>query len=331
MRGAAPVEGCAMPDMTAPLKLGANCWNQYSDWGSWLRAQQRADELGYESLWTWDHVYPIVGSPEGPIFEAYTAMSAVAATTSRGSVGLMVGANTFRNPALVAKMVTTIDHISAGRAVLGIGAAWFETEHTAFGFAYGDGPAERLRWLAEALPIVRGMLDGTSPTTSGARYRTEAVRNLPAPVQERLPLLIGGSGRKVTLKLVATYADACNLGGGVESVRGGEAALVGHCEVIGRDEREIERTVGMGVPVIRDSRAEAERVMARMFERNGHSRLWTDQPVGTPEDVVEHCAPFLALGYRHLIFGFPSPYDEESMTRLATEVRPRLQQGLAAT
>ncbi len=86
----------------------------------------------------------------------------------------MVGANTFRNPALVAKMVTTLDHISGGRAVLGIGAAWFETEHTAFGMPYGDGPAERLRWLGEALPIMRGMLDGTAPTVHGARYRTQA-------------------------------------------------------------------------------------------------------------------------------------------------------------
>ncbi|MFV2065289.1 MAG: LLM class flavin-dependent oxidoreductase, partial [Chloroflexota bacterium] len=93
--------------MSAPLKLGANCWNQYSDWPMFLEAQQRADRLGYESIWTWDHVYPIVGSAEGPIFEAYTAMAAVASTTSRASIGLLVGANTFRNPALVAKMVTT--------------------------------------------------------------------------------------------------------------------------------------------------------------------------------------------------------------------------------
>ena len=156
-----------MPDLTAPLKLGANCWNQYTDWPSFLAAQQRADRLGYDSLWTWDHLYPIVGSADGPIFEAYTAMAAVAASTGRASIGLMVGANTFRNPALVAKMVTTLDHISGGRAVLGIGAAWFETEHRAFGLPFGSGPGERLRWLAEALPIMRGMLDGTRPIRAG--------------------------------------------------------------------------------------------------------------------------------------------------------------------
>ena len=314
-----------MPDLAAPIKLGANCWNQYTDWAAWLAAGQRADGLGYDSLWTWDHLYPIVGSPQGPILEAYTAISALSATTERATIGLMVGANTFRNPALVAKMMTTIDHISGGRAVLGIGAAWFETEHIGMGIAFGDGPPERLRWLGQALPIMRGMLDGTEPTVTEGVYRTQAVRNDPAPVQAHLPILVGGSGRKVTLKLVAQYADACNLGGSIEAVRDADAALIAHCETIGRDERQIERTYGIGVPVIRDSREEARRVHAGIFARNGNARPWEDQPVGTPEDVLEKLTPYVELGYRHLICGFPSPYDEETMTRLATEVRPRLE------
>jgi alkanesulfonate monooxygenase SsuD/methylene tetrahydromethanopterin reductase-like flavin-dependent oxidoreductase (luciferase family) len=314
-----------MPDLTAPIKLGANCWNQYTTWPDWLAAQQRAESLGYDSLWTWDHLYPIVGAWQGPILEAYTAISALAATTSRATIGLMVGANTFRNPALVAKMMTTIDHISRGRAVLGIGAAWFETEHTGFGIPFGDGPPERLRWLGQALPIMRGMLDGTEPSADSGLYRAQAVRNDPAPIQKRLPILLGGSGRKVTLKLVAQYADACNLGGSVADLPEKEAALVGHCEAIGRDEREIERTFGIGVPVIRDSRAEAQRVQAQLFETNGDADIWEDQPVGTPEDLVERLAPLVAHGYRHIICGFPAPYDDESMTRMATEVRPRLE------
>jgi len=307
------------------VKLGANCWNQYTDWASWLAAEQRAEGLGYDSLWTWDHVYPIVGSWQGPILEAYTAISALAATTRRATVGLMVGANTFRNPALVAKMMTTIDHISGGRAVLGIGAAWFETEHTGFGIPFGEGPPERLRWLGQALPIMRGMLDGTAPSAPHGIYSAQAVRNDPPPLQKHLPILVGGSGREVTLKLVARYADACNVGGGVGPVRACETALLRHCETLGRDEREIERTTGLGVAVIRDSREEAARVAAALYERNGGARIWDDQPVGTPEDVVEQVAPYLELGYRHLIFGFPSGYDEETMTRLATEVRPRLE------
>jgi len=314
-----------MPDLTAPVKLGANCWNQYTDFAAWLAAGQRASALGYDSLWTWDHVYPIVGDHEGPMFEAYTAIAALAATTERGSIGLMVGANTFRNPALVAKMMTTIDHISGGRAVLGIGGAWFETEHTAFGLEFGSGFPERLRWLGEALPIMRGMLDGTRPTAAGPRYAAQEVRNDPPPVQAHLPILIGGSGRDVTLKLVARYGDACNIGGTIENVREADATLVRHCEAVGRDETEIERTTGTGTIVIRDSREEAQTVFEAMFERNGKARLWENQPVGTPEDIVEKLAPFVELGYRHFIAGFPSPYDEESMTRFATDVRPQLE------
>jgi F420-dependent oxidoreductase-like protein len=307
------------------LKLGANCWNQYTDWPTFLAAQRRADHLGYDSLWTWDHLYPIVGSADGPIFEAYTAMSAVAASTSRATIGLMVGANTFRNPALVAKMITTLDHISGGRAVLGIGAAWFETEHLAFGVPFGSGPAERLRWLGEALPIMRGMLDGSRPTVQGERYTTAGALNLPAPLQEHLPILIGGSGPRVTLRLVARFADACNVGGRGASVAEAEARLRAHCDAVGRDEATIERTAGMGVAIIRDSEEEARRVCAETFAANGSARPWSDQPVGTVDQVVAHCASYLELGYRHLIFGFPAPYDEQTMTRLATEVRPRLQ------
>ena len=314
-----------MPDMDAPLKLGANCWNQYTDWPSFLGAQQRADRLGYDSIWTWDHVYPIVGSHEGPIFEAYTAMAAVATMTSRASIGLLVGANTFRNPALVAKMVTTLDHISDGRAVLGIGAAWFETEHKAFGIPFGSSPGERLRWLKEALPIMRGMLDGGAPTAVGDHYAAQSVRNLPAPIQERLPILVGGSGPKVTLRLVAEYADACNLGGKASDLPEKERRLIEHCEAIGRDERSVERTIGLATPIIRDTREEAYTVLADMFADNGNAKTWTGMPVGTVDDVVEHCLPYLTQGYRHLIFGFPSPYDEETMTRIATEVRPRLE------
>ena len=307
------------------LSLGALCWNQYTTWPMLLEAGRRADRLGYDTLWTWDHLYPIVGSSDGPIFEGWLTLAAWAQATERVRIGLMVGANTFRAPALTAKMATTLDHISGGRAILGIGGAWFEEEHLAYGIAYGSGFPERLRWLGEALPIMRGMLHGERPTASGPRYAAKAVRNDPPPVQERLPLLIGGGGEQVTLKLVARYGDANNVGGGIDNVMRKEAVLLQHCETIGRDPAEIERTTGLGTVVIRDSRAEAERVHAAMFERNGHADRWRDQPVGTPEDVVQRLLPFLGLGYRHLIAGFPSPYDEESMVRFATEVRPILE------
>ncbi len=307
------------------VKLGALCWNQYADWPSLLEAGVRADRLGYDTLWTWDHLYPIVGSHEGPIFEGWLTLTAWAQATTKIRVGLMVGANTFREPALTAKMATTLDHISNGRAILGIGGAWFETEHEAFGIPFGDGFPERLRWLGEALPIMRGMLQGERPTATGPRYAAKDVLNDPLPIQARLPLLIGGGGEQVTLKLVAKYGDANNVGGGIDTVKRKDAILVQHCETVGRDPSEIERTTGVGTVVIRDSRAEAEQVQKEIAARNGDAEAWKDQPIGTPEDVVEKLAPFLEIGYRHLIAGFPSPFDEESMTRLATEVRPQLE------
>ena len=306
------------------LRLGALCWNQYTDWPALLEAGVRAERLGYHSLWTWDHLYPIVGSSDGPMLEGWLTLAAWAQATSRIRIGLMVGANTFREPALTAKMATTLDHISHGRATLGIGGAWFEEEHEAFGLEFGSGFPERLRWLGEALPVLRGMLHGERPTARGDHYHARDVRNDPLPVQRRMPLLIGGGGEQVTLKLVAEYGDANNVGGGIDRVRHKEEVLLRHCEAVGRDPSEIERTSGLGVVVIRDSREDARKAAEAIFARNGRAQPWENQPVGTPEDVTAYLAPYLEIGYHHLVAGFPSPYDEESMTRLATEVRPGL-------
>jgi alkanesulfonate monooxygenase SsuD/methylene tetrahydromethanopterin reductase-like flavin-dependent oxidoreductase (luciferase family) len=308
------------------VKIGALCWNQYTDWTSLLEAGVRADRLGYDTLWTWDHLYPIVGDSHGPNFEAWTTITAWAQATQQIRIGLMVGANTFRAPTLTAKMATTLDHVSNGRAILGIGGAWFEEEHEDFGLDFGSGFPERLRWLGEALPIMRGMLDGTEPTATGPHYRSQDTRNLPLPIQRRLPILVGGGGEQVTLKLVAKYADMNNVGGGIDNVRRKEEVLLRHCETVGRDPAEIERTTGVGTVFIRDDRAEAERLFRAAFERNRIAKPWTDQPVGTVEDVVERIAPLVKLGYRHLIAGMPATYDEESMTRFATEVKPLLEQ-----
>ncbi len=272
-----------MPDPNAPLKLGANCWNQYTDWPSFLAAQQRADRLGYDSLWTWDHLYPIVGSAEGPIFECYTAMAAVAASdASAPRIGLMVGANTFRNPALVAKMVTTLDHISGGRAVLGIGAAWFETEHRAFGIPFGSGPGERLRWLA------RGAAHHARHARWHAAHRDRVsgtrTRGRAQPARRRCrricPSSSAAAARKVTLRLVARTPTPATSAAVRRAVRETEAHAASHtARPIGRDEREIERTVGMGVPVIRDSRGGGP-TRARGALRAQWRRPAMDRPAG---------------------------------------------------
>ena len=317
--------------MNDELRLGALCWNQYTDWPSFLEAGKRAERVGFHSLWTWDHVYPIVGSEDGPMFEGYMTLAAWAMATERVRLGLMVGANPYRNPALVAKMVTALDHISGGRAYLGIGSAWDESEAKAFGIDMGDSPGERLRWLREALPIMRGMLHGEQPSAAGPHYSVDGVRNDPPPLQEHLPIVVGGGGENVTLRLVARYADACNIGyaNGLEVFKRKEEALRRHCEEVGRDEREIERTFNVGPVLIRDSQDVALRVLEGIYQHNGHAETWAGrpasaQPVGTPDQVAEMLAPFVKLGYKHVIFGLPAPYDEETMTRLVTEVQPRL-------
>ncbi len=305
------------------IRIGAICWPQWADWPDLLAAGLRADRLGYDSLFTWDHVYSILGDGHGPIHEGWVTISAWAARTERVRIGLMVGANPFREPALVAKMATTLDHVSGGRAILGIGSGWNEQAARGQGIAFGADAAERLRWLAEALPLMRGMLDGTEPTASGPRYRAERVVNLPLPLQPRLPILIGGGGEKVTLRLVARHADLNNLEGDLEDVRRKERVLVEHCEAIGRDPAEIERTINLGTVFIRDRTADAEALAAAVFE-HGRSAPWRPH-CGPPERIAERLAPLVELGYRHLVASFPPPFDEESMTRYATEVRPLLE------
>ncbi len=311
------------------IKFGILAWPQYTDWTSLRDVGARVDALGYDTLWTWDHLYPIVGSPDGPIFEGYLTLAGWAAVTERVRLGLMVGANTFRNPALTAKMATTLDHISGGRAILGIGGAWFETEHTAFGIDFGAGFGERLDRLDEAVEIMRGMLHGEQPTARGRFYHAKQVRNDPPPLQEHLPILIGGAGELKTLRTVAKYADAWNVGGGVGRVRQKDEVLRRHCEKVGRDQAEIERTLQGGAVIIRDSVEEAREAAKSLAERN-HGYDGRVEIAGPPDLVVRRIAPYLELGFHHVYFDAPAPFDGETLERLVGEVKPRLQELVAA-
>lgn len=312
--------------MTREVKFGVLAWPQYTDWRSLLRTAKVVDDLGYDSLWTWDHLYPIVGDVEGPIYEGWLTLAAWAQATQRVHLGLMVGANTFRNPGLVAKMVTTLDHISGGRAVLGVGGAWFEDEHRAFGIDFGTSPGQRLQWLDEAVRIMRGMLRGERP--SGERfYRVDSVRNDPPPVQKALPLLIGGGGERRTLRIVARYADAWNVGGSIERVRHKDAVLREHCVAVGREEAEIERTLMGGGWIIRDTLDEARSIAAEHAKQHPG---WRGPGATTPELLTRRLLPYCALGFRHIYFDHAAPWDDETLHNLVGEVKPLLETQIRA-
>jgi alkanesulfonate monooxygenase SsuD/methylene tetrahydromethanopterin reductase-like flavin-dependent oxidoreductase (luciferase family) len=301
------------------VKLGVLVWPQYTDWSSLRDAGAIVDRLGFESLWTWDHLYPIVGSPEGPEFEGYMTLAGWTAVTTRATLGLLVGANPFRNPALVVKMITTLDHVCGGRAVLGLGGAWFEREHRDFGFDFGSSTGERLDWLDEAAMIVRSMLDD-GEASGRHHYKVSAARNDRPPLQRRIPFLIGGAGERKTLATVARYADVWNVGGDVETIRHKDEVLRRWCREVGRDSDEIERTLLPGVVVIRRTEREVKQVVERIREVN---RGFDKQPeqAGTPEQVVERLAPYLRLGFRAMHFDLPAPFDTETLELLATDVR----------
>jgi alkanesulfonate monooxygenase SsuD/methylene tetrahydromethanopterin reductase-like flavin-dependent oxidoreductase (luciferase family) len=309
-------------DVANGIKVGVLPWGQYTDWPSLREVGRRADELGYDSLWTWDHLYPIQGDWRGPILEGYMILAGWAGVTSHATLGLMVGANPFRNPALTAKLATTLDHLSDGRAILGIGGAWFEREHVAYGIDFGSGFGERLDWLDEAVEVMHAMVRGKEATARGQRYHMKNVRNDPPPIQSHIPILIGGDGEKKTLHTVAKYADAWNTGGDIEFVRHKDEVLRRWCDTVGRDQSEIERTLGLGLVVIRDDMAAARRAEAAIREH--HPGYDEAGRLGSAAQIAESLVPYVELGFRHIFFDSPAPFDGETLERFVGEVKPML-------
>jgi F420-dependent oxidoreductase-like protein len=203
------------------------------------------EESGFESLWVMDHFWqlPALGGPPQPMLESYTLLGGLAARTRRVQLGTLVTGVTYRNPALLAKEVTTLDIVSGGRAILGIGAAWYEEEHVGLGFDFPPA-GERLDRLEEALQICRAMFTEEAPTFTGKHYRIEKALNVPRPIQPGGPrIMVGGSGEKRTLRLVAEYADMCNVHGSPDTVRRLLGVLHDHCAAVGRDPAEITNTL----------------------------------------------------------------------------------------
>jgi alkanesulfonate monooxygenase SsuD/methylene tetrahydromethanopterin reductase-like flavin-dependent oxidoreductase (luciferase family) len=310
------------------IKLGILLWSQAASWPEMLDAAKRVDRLGYAHLWTWDHLYAIFGDPYQPIFEGWSLLAAWARETERTRLGLLVGANTFRNPGLVAKTATTLDHLSDGRAILGIGGAWMEPEHRAHGIDFGTGFGQRLDWLDESVAAMRRVLDGESMTSEpGGRYAFDDLRQAPLPLQKKLPIMIGGSGEKKTLRTVARYADMWNAMGTVELMAHKIDVLREHCAAVGRDIGEIEFTLGIKA-TIRDTEAEAVRVWKEAMAHNrtpmanveNDNTFWN----GTPQQLADRLRPYVELGFRTVISEQPAPYDVETFERLIGEVVPLL-------
>jgi probable F420-dependent oxidoreductase len=249
--------------MARRCKVGVQLHPQHTSMADLRSAWERADAMGADSIWAWDHFYPLYGEPDGPHFEGMSLLAAMAVTTSRASVGLLVTCNSYRNPDLLADMIRTIDHLSDGRAVLGIGSGWFERDYEEYGYDFGTAVG-RLHHLGAALPRIDSRLRRLNP----------------GPVRGKVPILVGGSGERVTLRLVAEHADAWNTFGPPDNYRRKNTILDNWCHEIGRDPADIERTVAIG------------------------------------NDDLDRLEEYLDVGAQHLIFMAGHPFDLGELERL---------------
>jgi F420-dependent oxidoreductase-like protein len=275
-----------------------------------------------------DHFYqlPNIGPTSDPMLEGYTLLAGLAGRTSKVRLGTLVTGITYRNPAFLAKTVSTLDVVSAGRAICGVGAAWNEQEHRGYGFEFPP-VGERLSRLEEALQILRGMFTEERTSFDGRYYQVKDAMNFPRPVQPKgPPIMIGGGGEQRTLKLVAQYADMCNFFGDVTMVRHKLDVLERHCENVGRDPSTILKT-RLGSLLIRKTDAEAERLFEQLLSRTGVNRDWARAGfiVGGPDRVAEQAQNLLDAGLDGLIFNMPHLEDPQAI-ELAGQILSKLGQ-----
>jgi probable F420-dependent oxidoreductase len=235
------------------MKIGVQLHPQATSIQDMRQAWRAADALGVDSIWTWDHFYPLYGEPNAEHFECYTLLAAMAADTCHAQIGALVTCYTYRNPHLLADMARTIDHISNGRFVLALGSGWFERDYTEYGYEFGTAP-QRLKLLREGLPIIKERMSQLNP----------------GPVNGKIPLMIGGSGEKVTLRLVAEHADMLNTFGPVDNFRHKNNVLNDWCDKVGRDPKEIERTVAIYPKDVDDADAFVEAGADHLIVMLGH-------------------------------------------------------------
>ena len=279
-----------------------------------------AEDSGFDSIWVMDHFYQFFnGGPTDPMLEAYTLLGGIAARTERARLGALVTGVIYRNPALLAKMVTTLDIVSSGRAILGIGAAWKQDEHEGYGSVFPP-IKERMERLEDALRICRAMFAEEAPTYEGRHYSVRSALNYPRPLQRHIPILVGGGGEQRTLRLVAQYADACNLMGDPDTIRHKLDVLEQHCDAVGRDPAEITKT-RLGTLIIRETADEAKRAVSDMRTTLGlddEQLLRQANVTGSPDEVCEQVQSYLDAGLDGLIFNMRDAQELE-LVQLAGE------------
>jgi F420-dependent oxidoreductase-like protein len=282
-----------------------------------------AEESGFSSISVMDHLHQIpgVGPQTNWMFEGNTMLAALAARTSKVSFGLLVGGVTYRNPALHAKITTTLDIISGGRAWHALGAAWFEDEHRAYGFEFPP-LGRRFEMLEDALQIARAMFTQERASFEGRHFRVAGALNNPKPLRGDIPIVIGGSGERKTLRLVARYADGCNVFGDAVQAKHLMEVLEGHCEDVGRDPSEITKT-RLGILAIAPTH-EAAMAKVDVLKRAGmpEERLKTTVMAGDPDGVAEQAAAFADAGIDGLTLTVPDVHDLETVALAGRTLGP---------
>lgn len=288
--------------MARELKFGVQTTPQNCAWQDLSEAWKLMERLGYDTAWTFDHFFSILGDPSGPVFEGWTALAALAAGTDRMKAGVLVTGNTYRNPTLIANMAKTLDHAIGGRLIVGMGAGWFEQEHHALDFPFYT-TAERIRRLDEALQIMKLMWTEKQATFSGQYYKIKDAYCEPKPIQKPYPpIMIGGAGEKMTLKVVAKHADMWNTFGTPDVFRNKIEVLKEHCANVGRNSHDIELVWG-GATYITDSADEKDLIIGRLASAFGRPAEEVEAGffVGPSSMIKDRINQYVDIGITHFI------------------------------
>jgi F420-dependent oxidoreductase-like protein len=311
------------------IRFGVHSGQQNTTFEEYRDLWVRCEELGFEWVSDFDHFLPIMSDPTGPQFEGPTLLAAMAAQTSRVRCGMLVLGVTYRHPAVVANIAATIDHVSGGRLELGIGAAWFELEHDQYGIPF-PRIGVRMDMLDEACRVMRSLWTEETTTFEGRHYQLKDARMDPKPVQERLPLIIGGSGERRTLRITAEHADIWHTGlGDEDAYRHKLDVLAGHCADVGRDPADIRRSVTFRA-ILDETEEKAQQRAKQLFGGPVPERIRDMFLVGTPEQCVERLRRAADLGVGDFLLGSLAPVDWQTIELVAESVAPAVKAAVAA-